>query len=82
MSDKPKDIFSCENMPWEGLEKLFKEMNGEVPENPNREITLPDIAVINHHAESCPDCQERLNELSKRYGFGEQESAKGKREIK
>ena len=82
MNDQPKDIFSCNNMPWEGLERLFQEMAGKIPEDSEREIALPDLAAVECHTQFCPDCREHLNELSALYDINESENSTRQKEVK
>ncbi len=82
MNDKSRDIFTCKNINWEALEGLFKEIRGERSEDQERDVSLPDVAAIGYHTQSCSHCRERLEELSEKYGLGKQEKSQIKKEIK
>lgn len=79
---KKDDIFSCNDIPWQELEGLFQEISGTKPDNPEREISLPDLSRVSYHTQDCDHCQKNLLELIKRYNIGGIETPNNKKEIK
>lgn len=65
------EIFSCEDMNWPGLNRLFEEMSGKAPQESEggKRATLFDLPVIQIHTQTCPSCREHLIDLAKQHGI-------------
>ncbi len=78
MTRKEKEPFSCQDINWQGLETLFREMAGEEisPEQQAKMISLLEPGLIKAHITKCQTCREKFLALADKYPIKKPQSAK------
>lgn len=73
-----KELFSCQDINWRGLEILLREMAGEEipPEQQKEMISLLEPELIKTHISQCPTCAEKFSALADKYPIRKHQRAK------